>query len=248
MKESEPEGVRWNWGRWLVLAAMVVGLALFLAYGPDEQTVIRHSAEWREAARNNLLFSLAVFFAADVLLIAFSVPVGIWLTVLAGFLFGTWLGAAIVNVAATSGSILAFLSARYIFAGTIHRACERRPRLRRSIAAIDAGFRSHGAYYVILLRLTPVMPFFVLNLGLGLTCVRLRDYWWATQLGMLPITLVVTNAGASLAEITSFREVLSMRVLAAMCLLPAVPLMLHHTAGRWLLKPAAGDAFIHSER
>ncbi len=123
-----------------------------------------------------------------------------------------------------------------MFFDAIHRLAQTRPRLERWLAAIDAGFREHGAYYVLLLRLTPVIPFWALNLGLGLTRLRLRDYWWVTQLGMLPATLVVVNAGASLAEITSLQDVVSWRVLAALCLLPLVPFVLHHTAGRLLAK------------
>jgi uncharacterized membrane protein YdjX (TVP38/TMEM64 family) len=226
-----------NWGRWLVLAVVAAGIVLFLIYGPDEQTVIRESGEWRATAREHLFAALAVFFVAEVALIACSVPVGIWLTGLAGFLFGRWVGTAIVNVGATLGAILAFLSARYAFAGGLHRAARTRPRLARWLATIDRGFEEHGAYYVVLLRMTPVFPFWVLNLGLGLTRVRLFTYWWATQLGMLPVTFVVANAGASLAEITSLREVLSLKVLGALCLMPLVPFVLHHTAGRWLVKP-----------
>jgi uncharacterized membrane protein YdjX (TVP38/TMEM64 family) len=177
---------------------------------------------------------------AEVVLIACSVPVGIWLTVLAGFLFGRWVGTAVVNVGAAVGAVLAFLSARYVFADAIRRAAGTRPRLARWLAAIDRGFDEHGAYYVFLLRMTPVFPFWVLNLGLGLTRVRLFTYWWATHLGMLPVTLVVANAGASLAEITSFREVLSLKVLGALCLMPLVPFVLHHTAGRWLVRRPAG--------
>src|SRR5438067_1988489 len=66
------------------------------------------------------------------------------------------------------------------------------------------------------------------------TVIRESGRWWATQLGTLPMTLVAANAGASLAEITSFREVISARVLGALCLLPLVPLVLRHTAGRLL--------------
>ena len=83
-------------------------------------------------------------------------------------------------------------------------------------------------YYVFLLRLTPVIPFWVLNIGLALTPVRVKDYWWATQLGMLPITLVVCHAGASLAEITTFRDILSINVLLAFSLLPLIPFAIHH--------------------
>jgi uncharacterized membrane protein YdjX (TVP38/TMEM64 family) len=225
-----------NRGRWLALAAVAAGIVLFLVYGPDEQTVIRESGAWRATAREHLFAALALFFVAEVVLVAWSVPVGIWLTVLAGFLFGRWVGTAVVNVGATLGAVLAFLSARYLFTGALHRAAGTRPRLARWLAAIDRGFEEHGAYYVFLLRMTPVFPFWVLNLGLGLTRVRLFTYWWATQLGMLPVTFVVANAGASLAEITSFREVLSLKVLGALGLMPLVPFVLHHTAGRWLVR------------
>jgi uncharacterized membrane protein YdjX (TVP38/TMEM64 family) len=142
----------------------------------------------------------------------------------------------VVNVAGTLGALLAFLASRYVFADAIKRSSDVRPRLTQWLTALDEGFRKHGAYYVLLLRLTPIFPFFVVNLGLGLTSVRLRDYWWATQLGMLPISLVIANAGASLAEIESFRDVLSLHVLGALSLLPLVPFVLHHTIGRWLTR------------
>lgn len=222
--------------RWLILAALVLGFALFLAFGPGEATLIRESAAWREQARAHLFAALAIFFVVEVVLVAFSVPVGIWMSALAGFLFGFWIGTAVVSVAAMVGAMLAFLAARYVFFNAIHRAARTRPRLKRWLTAIDQGFHDHGAYYLLLLRLTPVIPFWALNLGLGLTRVRLRDYWWATQLGILPATMVVVNAGASVAEITALRDLLSWRVIGALCLLPLVPFVLHHTAGRWLTK------------
>jgi uncharacterized membrane protein YdjX (TVP38/TMEM64 family) len=226
-----------NRSRLLLLTAFVIGFGLFLALGPDEQTVIRESAAWRVAARTHLFAALALFFIAEVVLVALSVPVGIWMSALGGFLFGFWLGTAVVSVAAMLGALLAFLAARYVFFDAIHRLARTHPRLKKWLTAIDKGFHDRGAYYVLLLRLTPVIPFWALNLGLGLTRVRLRDYWWATQLGMLPATLVVVNAGASLAEITSFRDLLSWRMIGALCLLPLVPLALHHTAGKLLANP-----------
>ena len=222
--------------RWLLLFVFLLGFALFLAFGPDEQTLIRESAAWRDSARAHLWTALAIFIVAEVVLVAASAPVGIWMSALAGFLFGFWIGVAVVSVAAMIGALLAFLGARYVFSEAMHRAAGTRPRLARWLAAIDGGFQKHGAYYVLLLRLTPVIPFWALNLGLGLTRVRIRDYWWATQLGMLPATMVVVNAGASVAEITSLRDLLSWRVIGALALLPLVPLVLHHTAGRWLRK------------
>ena len=218
---------RLNWGRWGVFVVVFLGLILFLAYGPDEKTVIEQSGQWRAAARHHLVEAVAIFFVVEVILVGFSIPVGFWLTVLAGFLFGTWLGTIVVNFAATAGAVLAFLAARYVFADALNRATQSRPRLGRWQAAIHRGFQAHSAYYVFLLRLTPVIPFWVLNIGLALTPVRVKDYWWATQLGMLPITLVVCHAGASLAEITTFRDILSINVLLAFGLLPLVPFAIH---------------------
>lgn len=226
-----------NRGQWVLLIALLLGLGLFVRFGPDESTVVRESAAWREMARNHLFVALTIFFLVEVTLVAFSVPVGIWMSALGGFLFGFWIGTAVVSIAAMLGAILAFLAARYIFEGAIRRAARVRPRLQRWLAAIDAGLHEHGAYYVLLIRLTPVFPFWAVNLGLGLTRLRITDYWWATQLGMLPATLVVVNAGASLAQIESFRDLISLRVLGALCLLPLVPFVLHHTVGRYL-KPA----------
>jgi uncharacterized membrane protein YdjX (TVP38/TMEM64 family) len=227
-----PAPRQFNWGRWLIVAVAVAGVALFFACGPDEATIIARSTEWRAETRANLPTALAVFFAVELVLVALSVPVGIWLAALAGFLFGTWTGTAVVCASATLGSILLFLEARYVFGDALRRAAATRPRLARWLAMADEGFREHGAYYVLLLRLTPVIPFWALNLALGLTPVRLRDYVWATVVGILPATVVVCHAGASLAEITSFREILSLKVLGALCLLPLVPFVLHHTIGR----------------
>jgi uncharacterized membrane protein YdjX (TVP38/TMEM64 family) len=231
-----------GWKRWAVLTVVVAGIALFFALGPDEAAVIRRSAEWRAAARENLFTVVVVFFLAEVVLIGLSVPIGIWLSVLAGFLFGTLLGTVVVSFASTAGGLVATLAARYVFAAPLRRLAAVRPQLGRALAAIDRGFRRHGAYYIILLRMTPVFPFWLLNLGVGLTPVRVRTYWWASQLGMLPMTLVLCHAGASLAEITSFRDVLSPRVLGALMLMPLVPFVLHHTAGRWLANRERGRA------
>jgi len=233
---DQPRPRGWNWGRWCVFSISLLGVGWFFLAGPDEHTVITRSAEWRATARDNLFVAVAVFFVAEVVLVGLSLPVGFWLSVLAGFLFGTAIGTVAVSFASTTGAMIAFLAARYVYAGTIRRAAASRPRLARWLASIDRGLREHGVYYVILLRLTPIIPFWIINMGLAVTSVRLKDVWWASQVGMLPITAVVCHAGATLAEITTFRDVLSVDVLIAMGLLPVVPLVLHFTAGRWLLR------------
>jgi uncharacterized membrane protein YdjX (TVP38/TMEM64 family) len=216
--------------RWLVLAAIVAATAAFIAFAPDESTIIRESAAWRAAVREDFAAALAIFFAIEVVAVAVSAPVGIWLSFLAGFLFGVWAGTAVVALAATAGAVIAFLAARYVFADLLRHAAHSRPRLARTLDAVDRGLAAKGAFYLLLIRLTPIFPFWMVNLAMGLTRVRLRDYWWATQLGILPMTLVVVNAGASLAEVTTLADILSLRVILAMCLLPLAAYLLHRLA------------------
>lgn len=225
---------RFTPGRVLVLAAVGAAVVVFLLYGPDEAEVIARSGEWRTAARANRPAALGLFVLVEVVLVGLSLPVNLWLTVLAGFLFGAWVGTAVVSAASTAGAAVAFLAARFVFAGPVRRAALTRPRLARALARIDRGVAAHGAYYVAVLRMTPVFPFWLVNLGLALTPIRLREYLWASWLAMLPVTVVLAAAGAELAAITSFREVLSARVLVTLALMPLVPVVLHHTAGRWL--------------
>lgn len=231
-------------GRGALLALVALALGLFVTVGPDQAELARLAREGRAAAQADPAAAVALFAAVEVVVIALWLPVGIWMTLLAGFLFGVWWGTAVVSFAATAGAVLAMLSARYVFHDALRRAAQSRPRFRRVLARIDAGFRDRGAYYVLLLRLTPLFPFWLVNLGLGLTRVRLWDYWWASQLGMLPVTLVVANAGANLAEVDSVGDVLSVRVLVSLGLLPVVPVVLQRMAGRWLRPrpPAAIEA------
>lgn len=224
---------RFSAGRLLVLAALVAAFVAFLAVGPDEAAVIARSAEWRAAARQNLLVAVGLFALAHAGLVALSLPVNLWLTVLAGFLFGAWVGAAVVSAGSTAGAAVAFVAARYVFAGPVRRVAQTRPRLAAALARIDRGVAAHGAFYVAVLRMTPVFPFWLVNLGLALTPIRLRDYLLASWLAMLPVTAVLATAGAELAEITTFRDALSPRVLVVLALLPLVPV-----AGRVMLSAA----------
>lgn len=228
---------RFSAGRLLVLAALVAAFVTFLAVGPDEAEIISRSAEWRTAARQNLLVAVGLFALAHAGLVALSLPVNLWLTVLAGFLFGAWVGAAVVSAASTAGAAVAFAAARYVFAGPVRRAALTRPRFASALARIDRGVAAHGAFYVAVLRMTPVFPFWLVNLGLALTPIRLRDYLLASWLAMLPVTAVLAAAGAELAEITSFRDALAPRVLVVLALMPLVPVALHVVARR--LTPSA---------
>jgi uncharacterized membrane protein YdjX (TVP38/TMEM64 family) len=219
----------------LLVAVLVIGsVAVFFAFGPSEADILARQAAWKSAVQDNLLLALVIFFVAEVILVAFSIPVATGLSVLAGILFGRWLGTLVVSFASTLGALLAMLTARYVLRGSIRRRLGSRPRWKAAIAALDRGVERDGGFYLLVIRMTPVFPFFLVNIGMGFTRIRLWTYWWATQLGMLPMSFVVVGAGAEVGEVTSFRELASIERLWPLMLLVLIPIALRMALRRYL--------------
>jgi uncharacterized membrane protein YdjX (TVP38/TMEM64 family) len=126
------------------------------------------------------------------------------------------------------------LIARYVLRDSIRRPLEARPRWKRAVEAIDRGVERDGGFYLLLIRLTPVFPFFLVNLGLGLTRIRPWTYWWATQLGMLPMSFVVVSVGAEIGDVASFRELARFERLWPLALLVLIAIGLRIAAGHYL--------------
>jgi uncharacterized membrane protein YdjX (TVP38/TMEM64 family) len=202
-----------------VLAALVVA---FYATGLHEYfdwETVRANIEGLQARVNdNLPLAALAFFAVYVACVALSLPVALVLSLLAGALFGRWVGVGLVSVASTCGASLAFLGARYLFGDWVRR------RFADRLAALDRGVERDGAWYLLTLRMAPVVPFFLINLGMGLTPMRAWTFARVTLLGMLPVSWVFANAGTVLASIESPRDVLSPGVLASLLLLALLPL------------------------
>src|SRR5204863_822705 len=97
------------------------------------------------------------------------------------------------------------------------------------LKSVDAGIARDGAFYLFALRLVPVIPFFVINLVMGLTALPVRTFYWVSQVGMLPATIVYVNAGTQLASIGSLREILSPALLISFALLGIFPLVARKT-------------------
>jgi len=124
------------------------------------------------------------------------------LTLAAGFVFGLPLGVALTSIASVTGATCAFLIGRYVARGWV----EQRIATNKTFAALDAATRHEGFVIVFLARLSPAFPFNVLNYGLALTAVRLRDYVLASWLGMLPGTVLYVYLGAAAGDL---RQLLS---------------------------------------
>lgn len=158
-------------------------------------------------------------FVLYIVVVALSLPGATIMTLAAGALFGLGSGLLLVSFASTIGATLAFLVARYLFKAPLES------RFPQRLAAINDGLEKEGAFYLLTLRLVPLFPFFLVNILLGLTRMKTRTYYWISQLGMLPATVVYTNAGTQLAQLQSPQDILSPAMLGSLILLGLFPLL-----------------------
>jgi uncharacterized membrane protein YdjX (TVP38/TMEM64 family) len=98
---------------------------------------------------------------------------------------------------------------------------------------VNQGLDKDGLYYLLTLRLIPLVPFFVVNLVMGLSRMPARTFWWISQLGMLPATCIYVNAGKQLGSIDSPRDVLSPRLIVSLALLGAAPVAFRLAVNWW---------------
>ena len=157
------------------------------------------------------------FFILYVAVTGLSIPGAAIMTLIAGALFGVLVGTIIVSFASTIGATLAFLSARFVLRDWVQGKFGERLR------AIDEGLEKDGAFYLFTLRLIPVFPFFVINLLMGLTRIKTRTFFWVSQLGMLPATIVFVNAGTQISYIESTAGLLSPTLIASFVALALFP-------------------------
>ncbi len=165
---------------------------------------------------NPLLYIIG-FFILYVAVTGFSIPGAAIMSLIAGALFGVLMGTIIVSFASTVGATLAFLSARFVLRDWVQAKFGERLR------ALDDGLEKDGAFYLFTLRLIPVFPFFVINLLMGLTRIKTRTFFWVSQLGMLPGTIVFVNAGTQISRIESTAGLLSPALIASFAALALFP-------------------------
>ena len=166
----------------------------------------------------NPILVLSVYFLFYVVITAFSLPGAILLTLAGGLLFGLIPGTVIVSFASSIGATIAMLFARFFLRDWVQS------RFASQMEIINSGINKEGGFYLFTLRLVPTVPFFVTNLVMGLTSLRIVTFYWVSQLGMLPGTLVYINAGSEIAKIESLGEILSPTLIGSFVLLGIFPL------------------------
>lgn len=207
----------------LLLIGLLILISLFYGFGLQHYFTL-HALKAEEVRLQNLysLYPVAValtFFCAYVAITAISLPLASALTLIAGMVFGFVWGTVLVAFAAAFGATLAFWIARSLFRNTV------RQHFFRPLAIINEGVERDGNYYLFLLRLVPIFPFFIVNLVMGLTSIRTRNYFVVSFIGMMPGNLLYVNAGDQLGKIHSLSGLLSPSLIASLAAIGVFPLL-----------------------
>ena len=190
----------------------------------------------RSAYTEQPLLFLSIAFVIYVAATGLSLPISTVLSLSYAWILG-WAAVPLLNVAATCGATLAFLSARFLFRDWVQR------RFEKQFHPINRGFEQDGPYYVISLRMVALFPFVVVNLVLGLVPIRTRTYFFSTMIGMLPLNFAFVYLGMQIPSAEEFlREgagsLISWQVVLAIGLIGLVPLVLRLVSRILLRSPS----------
>ncbi len=192
------------------------------AYGVSEYLNFEYLKLQKESLlstynENQFLF-ISIYFLVYVISVAVSIPGATIFTLAAGAIFGVVLGTVLVSFASTLGATLSFLFSRYLLRDSVQK------KFGSSMESINKGLEQDGTFYLLSLRLIPAFPFFLINLLMGLSRISAIQFFWVSQIGMLPGTLVYVNAGTQIATLNSTKDILSPTLLLSFVALGLLPL------------------------
>jgi uncharacterized membrane protein YdjX (TVP38/TMEM64 family) len=205
-----------------IVLLIVICIALFRYLGLEHYLTLEYLKESQGrfaalyAARP--LAVIGTYMLIYVAVTALSLPGAVIMTLAGGALFGLLAGTIIISFASTIGATLACAVSRFLLREWVQK------RFAERLVAINAGIEKDGPFYLFTMRLVPVFPFFLINLAMGITRIPLVQYYWVSQIGMLPGTIVYVNAGKELGRIESLSGILSPGLLASFALLGLFPI------------------------
>ena len=212
-----------NRSRLVAAVALVALIVAFFAFGGHRyltfDSIKSQQVGIQELYERNPLPTAVAFFAAYVAVTGLSLPGAAIMTLVAGAIFGLVWGTLLVSFASSIGATLAFLASRFLLRDWVQK------RFGQQLGALNAGVEKEGGLHLFTLRMIPVVPFFVINLAMGLTPIRAGTFYWVSQLGMIAGTVVYVNAGTQLAAIQSPSGILSPGLIGTFVLLGFFPLI-----------------------
>ena len=215
----------------LVLAAVAaVFIVTYITLGDylSLDYLSRQEAALRDYQATHFLVIFGAAFLVYAIVTGLSLPGAAGLTMVCGWLFGFWQGVLVVSFASTTGATLAFLLSRYLLRDAVQQ------KFGERLASFNKSLEKEGAFYLFTLRLIPAVPFFVINVVMGLTPLRVWTYWWVSQIGMLAGTAVYVYAGAQFPSLSDLaaqgvRGVMTPQILIVFIVLGLFPIVVKKT-------------------
>ena len=205
----------------IVLLALLVVVILFFVFDLGQYLTLDYVKAQQQVLDQyyveNRVGTLIGYFVLYVVITGASLPGAAVLTLAGGAIFGLVTGVVLISFASSIGASIAFLVSRYLFRDSVQT------RFGSSLKSINDGIDKDGPFYLFALRLVPAFPFFVINLVMGLTRLRLWTFFWVSQLGMFAGTIVYVNAGTQLAQIESASGIFNAKIVLSFVLLAMLP-------------------------
>lgn len=219
-----------------IIAVSVVAVGFTFRDTLSLSSLAARENQLRQFQSEHPLGTYGLAFAIYVVVTGLSLPGAAALTLVYGWYFGFTKTLVLVSFASTAGATLAFLSSRYFLRDAIET------RYGESMRTFQRKLAEEGPFYLFTLRLIPAVPFFVINLVMGLTPIAARTFWWVSQLGMLPGTAVFVYAGSRVPNLNTLAEkgigavfapAQLTQITIAFALLGTFPLIVRYTLSRF---------------
>ena len=224
----------------IIIVVVIIGvIAAFKIFNLGDYLTLEYlkesQAKFQALYRENRVTVIAVYMLIYILSTSLSLPGAAILTLAGGALFGLVTGTIIVSFASTIGATLACFVSRFILRDWVQK------KFGDRLKTVNEGIAKEGLFYLFTLRLIPVFPFWLINLVMGLTKMPLKSFYWVSQIGMFPATIVFVNAGKELAGIDSLSGILSPGLIISFVLLGLFPLITKKLLGLYKKKKGLGE-------
>ena len=209
-----------------IFFGLVFFLIIIIGYLIDLDKVLSFSMikntyqDIQTLVNKNYTFYYLIFFILYVIVTAFALPISLLKTLLAGALFGFWPGLILVSFASSIGSTFCFLFSRYALRNYTQ------VKFGKYLEKVNKGVEQDGWLYLLFLRLSPIFPFFIINLVFGLTKMRALEFYLVSQVGMFIGTAIFVNAGVQIGNLNSIEEILTLKVIMSLTLIGIFPLLI----------------------
>ena len=200
----------------IIVSGYLVDLNEILSFSIIKDTY----QDFQVLVSKNYVLYFVIFFTLYVIVTAFALPISLLKTLLAGALFGFWPGLILVSFASSIGSTFCFLFSRYALRNYTQA------KFSKYLEKVNKGIETDGWLYLLFLRLSPIFPFFIINLVFGLTKMRALEFYLVSQVGMFIGTAIFVNAGVQIGNLNSIEEILTLKVIMSLTLIGVFPLLI----------------------